>query len=162
MTEADNIKFSRHKEVRGVGYKKYDNYDAIEVPFTDAIPSDYDGLMGVPISFLSKYNPDQFKIMGITQSWDDPAGLKTKTYPTQIQVSGSGAKSSVGKLNDGAAIKTTVAPEETHYLAPIIHEKSIEASRSIFVNCSSMVDPIWPLIEWRGGSRRVLDNGSTP
>ena len=49
-----------------------------------------------------------------------------------------------------------------HELAPIIHEKSIEASRSIFVNCSSMVDPIWPLIEWRGGSRRVLDNGSTP
>jgi hypothetical protein len=42
----------------------YDNYDAIEVPFTDAIPSDYDGAMGVPISFLDKYNPDQFEIIG--------------------------------------------------------------------------------------------------
>ena len=47
MTEADNIKFSRHKEVRGVGYLPYDNFDAIEVPFVDAIPSDYDGMMGV-------------------------------------------------------------------------------------------------------------------
>jgi len=63
MTEADNIKFSKHKQVKGVGYQKYDNYDAIEVPFTDAIPSDYDGAMGVPISFLDKYNPEQFEIV---------------------------------------------------------------------------------------------------
>lgn len=63
MNMADNIKFSKHKEVRGVGYLKYDNYDAIEVPFTDAIPSDYDGAMGVPISFLSKYCPEQFEIL---------------------------------------------------------------------------------------------------
>jgi len=61
MTEADNKKFSKHKEVNGVGYKKYDNYDAIDVPFTDAIPNDYPGVMGVPISFLSKYNPEQFE-----------------------------------------------------------------------------------------------------
>ena len=66
MTEADNIKFSKHKNVKGVGYQKYDNYDAIEVPFTDAIPSDHKGVMGVPISFLSKYNPDQFEIVGMS------------------------------------------------------------------------------------------------
>lgn len=65
MTQADNIKFSKHKEVRGVGYKLYDNYDAIEVPFTDAIPSDFVGVMGVPISFFNKYNPDQFEIVGL-------------------------------------------------------------------------------------------------
>ncbi len=65
MTMADNIRFSRHKEVRDIGYKKYDNYDAIEVPFTDVIPSDYEGVMGVPISFLDKYNPDQFEILGL-------------------------------------------------------------------------------------------------
>lgn len=64
MTMADNIKFSRHKEVRGTGYQQYDNYDAIEVPYTDAIPSDHDGAMGVPITFLNKYNPDQFEILG--------------------------------------------------------------------------------------------------
>jgi len=46
-------------------YDKYDNYDAIEVPSTSAIPGDYDGVMGVPISFLDKYNPEQFKILGI-------------------------------------------------------------------------------------------------
>ena len=64
MTEADNIKHSKHKEVRDVGYQRYENYDAIEVPFTDAIPSDYEGLMGVPISFLDKYCPEQFEILG--------------------------------------------------------------------------------------------------
>ena len=64
MTEADNIKFSKHKEIKGAGYQKYDNYDAIEVPFTDAIPADYKGAMGVPISFLDKYCPEQFEILG--------------------------------------------------------------------------------------------------
>jgi hypothetical protein len=63
MTEEDNIKFSKHKVIKGFGYKKYDNYDAIDVSFTDGIPSDYEGTMGVPISFLSKYNPDQFEIV---------------------------------------------------------------------------------------------------
>lgn len=68
MTMVDNIKFSKHKEVKGKEYQKYDNYEAIEVPFTDAIPSDYKGVMGVPISFLNKYNPDQFEILGATES----------------------------------------------------------------------------------------------
>ena len=69
MTIADNLKFSKHKEIKGKeSYDKYDNYDAIEVPFTDAIPSDYDGVMGVPISFLDKYSPDQFEIIGATES----------------------------------------------------------------------------------------------
>ena len=63
MSMADNKKFSKHKEIKGVGYQKYDNFDAIEVPFVDAIPSDYDGMMGVPVTFLDKYNPDQFEIL---------------------------------------------------------------------------------------------------
>lgn len=72
MTEADNIKYSRHKkEVRGVGYRKYDNYDALEVPFTDAIPSDYEGVMGVPISFLDKYCPEQFSLVGVANHGKD-------------------------------------------------------------------------------------------
>lgn len=66
MTMADNLRFSKHKELKGkTAYDHYDNYDAIEVPYTDAIPSDYDGVMGVPISFLDKYCPDQFVILGI-------------------------------------------------------------------------------------------------
>lgn len=65
MTMAENLKFSKHKAIKGkTEYDRYDNYDAIEVPFTDAIPSDYDGAMGVPITFLDKYNPEQFEIVG--------------------------------------------------------------------------------------------------
>ncbi len=64
MTMEENIMYSKHKDIRGKGYVHYDNYDAIEVPYTDAIPSDYDGAMGVPITFLDKYCPDQFEILG--------------------------------------------------------------------------------------------------
>jgi hypothetical protein len=64
MSMEDNLKFSKHKDIKGVGYQNYENYNAIEVPFIDAIPSDYDGEMGVPISFLDKYNPEQFEIIG--------------------------------------------------------------------------------------------------
>ncbi len=70
MTMADNIKHSKHKEIREYGYQKYDNYDAIEVPFTDAIPSDYEGVMGVPISFLDKYCPEQFEIVAFRKGED--------------------------------------------------------------------------------------------
>lgn len=65
MTMEDNLKFSKHKEIKGrTDYDRYDNYDAIEVPYTDAIPSDYEGVMGVPVSFLDKYCPEQFEILG--------------------------------------------------------------------------------------------------
>ena len=84
MTMADNIKFSRHKEVRGVGYPQYANFDAIEVGFTDAIPSDYEGVMGVPITFLDKYNPDQFEILGTSLQLGTPMSeiAKKGAYPT--------------------------------------------------------------------------------
>ena len=82
MTMADNIKFSRHKELRGKEYQKYDNYNAIEVPFTDAIPCDHDGVMGVPISFLDKYCPEQFEILGMCEN-EDLYGLKTRIYNRQ-------------------------------------------------------------------------------
>ena len=69
MTMRDNLRFSKHKEIKGKeAYDKYDNYDAIEVPFIDAIPSDYEGAMGVPITFLDKYNPDQFEILGTSDN----------------------------------------------------------------------------------------------
>lgn len=62
MTMAENLKFN--KKLKDLAeYQHYDNYNAIEVPFTDAIPSDYDGIMGVPISFLDKYCPEQFEII---------------------------------------------------------------------------------------------------
>ena len=63
MTMEENIMYSKHKEIRGKGYEHYENYDGIEVPYTDAIPSDFEGMMGVPISFLDKYCPEQYSIL---------------------------------------------------------------------------------------------------
>ena len=53
-----------------VKYQSYDNYPAIEVPYTSAIPDDYDGVVGVPITFLDKYNPEQFKLVGFRKGLD--------------------------------------------------------------------------------------------
>ncbi len=63
-------------------YYKYDNYDAIEVSRVADIPKDYDGVMGVPITFLDKYNPDQFELLGITDG-QNSSGLRTKKYTAQ-------------------------------------------------------------------------------
>lgn len=72
MTMEENLKFSNHKKIRDKeSYAKYDNFNAIEVPFTDAIPSDYDGVMGVPISFLHKYCPEQFEIVKFRKGDDN-------------------------------------------------------------------------------------------
>jgi len=115
MTMEENLKFSKHKNIKGKKkYDKYDNYDAIEVPFTDAIPSDYDGVMGVPISFLDKFNPDQFEIIGLTKTW---FGGAKKTYPAQIQVNANGKRSEVTKLNDGATLRLGSPPAgQTYYI----------------------------------------------
>ena len=104
MTMQDNIKFSKHKEVKGKKYQKYDNYDAIEVPFTDSIPSDYDGVMGVPISFLDKYSPEQFIILGATQRGCHDEVPDIKKYDDYWEVKQNGEKtgSSGGKTNENA------------------------------------------------------------
>jgi hypothetical protein len=105
MTMKDNLKHSRHKEVRGKkGYDKYDNYDAIEIPFSDAIPSDYDGIMGVPISFLDKYCPDQFEIMGATQRGCHDEVPDTRKYDDywEVKPDGKPTGSSGGKTNENA------------------------------------------------------------
>ena len=82
MTMAENFKYSKHKDIRErKEYLHYDNYDAIEVPFTDAIPSDFEGVMGVPISFLDKYCPEQFEILGMCEN-EDLYKLKTRVYST--------------------------------------------------------------------------------
>ena len=98
MTMKENLKYSKHKGIKGKRkYDKYDNYDAIEVPFTDAIPSDYDGAMGVPISFLDKYNPDQFEILGtsdnglIDNKYKKTPGLTRKFVDDYYKAGGTGA-----------------------------------------------------------------------
>jgi len=97
MTMKDNKKYSKHKEINGKSYKKYDNYDAIDVPFTDAIPSDFDGLMGVPISFLDKYSPEQFEILGtsdnglVDDKFKKTPGLTKKFVIDYYKAGGTGA-----------------------------------------------------------------------
>jgi hypothetical protein len=76
MSASDNTKYSKHKTVQGHGYQRYDNYDAIEVPSVDSIPSDYQGVMGVPITFLGKYNPEQFEIVGASDNGAVPEEFK--------------------------------------------------------------------------------------
>lgn len=68
-----------YKKYSPKNYPKYDNYDAIEVSKISEIPMDYKGVMGVPVTFLDGYNPDQFKILGITDRHNG-SGLRTKTY----------------------------------------------------------------------------------
>lgn len=64
MTMADNFKHSKHKDIRtNKRYEHYENFDAIDIPYTDAIPNDFFGVMGVPISFMDKYCPEQFEIV---------------------------------------------------------------------------------------------------
>ena len=77
MTMEENLKYSKHKEIKGKkAYEKYDNYNAIEVSFTDSIPSDYGGVMGVPLSFLDKYSPEQFEIIGGIANGQVPSEFK--------------------------------------------------------------------------------------
>ena len=77
LSAEENVRFN--KKLKGAAYARYDNYDALEVPFTDAIPSDCETAMGVPISFLDKYSPEQFQILGITDRGNQYS-LKTREY----------------------------------------------------------------------------------
>ena len=71
MSESEVIKFITKKP-----FEKYDNYDAIEVPLVKEIPNDYKGVMGVPVSFLDKHNPEQFELLGSNRGVDqDPNGI---------------------------------------------------------------------------------------
>lgn len=67
-TMDENKRFN--KRVKSDCYKPYSNYNAIEISSASAIPIDFEGYMGVPISFLDKYNPNQFKIVGLMENWD--------------------------------------------------------------------------------------------
>jgi hypothetical protein len=97
MTEAEVIKFGKKKP-----FEKYDNYDAIEVPLVKYIPSDYDGVMGVPISFLSKYNSDQFEILGESQRGchDEVPDIKKYDDYWEVRQDGTKTGSSGGKTNE--------------------------------------------------------------
>ena len=72
-------KLPLYKAYTPESFPKFDNYDAIEVSKTADIPYDYDGVMGVPITFMDKYSPEQFEIVGMCEN-EDLYGLKTRVY----------------------------------------------------------------------------------
>ena len=120
-TKAHNLKYNKKlkKKLDGYGvsdYPKYDNYDAIEIPFTECIPSDYDGVMGVPITFLDKYNPEQFEILWITQRNDDP--YKLKRYTTDEY-------KNANDLNARATILIDGVPKSVYARILIKHKKGL-------------------------------------
>ncbi|MBW8382548.1 MAG: adenine-specific methyltransferase EcoRI family protein [Youngiibacter sp.] len=91
MTMADNLKYSNHSQVKEERYPHYDNFDGIEIPFTDSIPNDYEGKMGVPITFLNKYCPEQFEIIGNSSELAGPiidSKGKEKKSPGRFYING--------------------------------------------------------------------------
>jgi hypothetical protein len=91
-----------YKTYKPDAYPRYDNYDAIEVARIEDIPSDYDGVMGVPLTFLEKHSPEQFEIVGLSGSPDYPP---TRTYRKKERVvDGVRMKSNTGTLR--AVIRT--------------------------------------------------------
>lgn len=97
-------------------FPKYDNYDAIEVSKVVNIPKDYKGVMGVPISFLTKFNPQQFEIVGLSQK--DGFGLQSnKRYDSykEMRPDGTCTKSSGKKTNGNPVMKGYPSKKTAHY-----------------------------------------------
>ena len=106
-------------------YPHYDNYDAINVDKTDEIPKDWDGVMGVPISFLDKYNPDQFEMVGVAYLWDD--SFKSHTfYDDYVEMRPNGTKTGMsGKKANGLAVLKGLPPKGNYLVKndDIVHTR---------------------------------------
>ena len=98
-------------------YPHYDNYDAIEVSKTADIPCDYDGVMGVPITFMDKYNPEQFEILGINAGRDEFECRPTKRYINPIQHNKDGSTSNGSKANTRSTLLIQQLSNEVYYTA---------------------------------------------
>ena len=100
-------------------YPKYDNYDAIEVSRTDDIPIDYMGVMGVPITFMDKYCPEQFEILGITSGRKEfsEKAWPIKRYENAMQHNPDGSIVNGSKANTRATILLDHTPSEIYYTA---------------------------------------------
>ena len=115
-------------------YPIFDNFNAIEVCKTSDIPFDYSGVMGVPITFLDKYNPEQFEILGLTQIGCHDLCPDTKRYNSYKEVDRKTEKLtgfSGGKTNENAVLKGK-GNKKTYYLGPngeIVHS----AYKRIFI-----------------------------
>lgn len=123
MSKADIIKFGTEKP-----FEVYENYDAIEVPFVKYIPSDFDGVMGVPISFLDKYSPEQFVIVGMCEN-EDIYELKTRVYTTaeckQAYLNKFGKKGTYD-LNASGVVSRDGILEKVYQRVLIKHKKALK------------------------------------
>ena len=113
-TQAENQTHNKRIISNANSYKKYDNYDAIEVPVVAGIPSDYTGVMGVPISFLDKHCPEQFEIVGNSAELAQSFYIDGKKKSSRFYVEGK-------RLYDRIAIRhiNPVAQESTVQLAQV-------------------------------------------
>lgn len=105
-----------YKSYNPADYPSYDNYEGIEVAKVADIPMDYDGVMGVPITFLDRYNPEQFEILGITDRGNE-YGLKTKEYQ-------KGDAPNPNDLNRRAAIKLSDGTYKATFARLLIRRKN--------------------------------------
>ena len=104
-----------YKTYNPIEYPKYDNYDAINVDKTSDIPVDYKGVIGVPITFLDKYNPEQFTILGLAPERSEQPQLQKFKYINAIQHNSNGTTQKGNKVNDGPTIKTNEKPKKYPY-----------------------------------------------
>ena len=121
--------YSKKDELYPDLYKKYDNYNAINVDKTNEIPMDYPGVMGVPITFFDKYNPDQFEIVGLAPERlaENESKFQTKRYINAIQHKKDGTTCSGNKVNDGPAILHDKQPNKyPYYTSETVNGKFIE------------------------------------
>ena len=113
MSLKENQKYNKRIIKNPNSYKTYDNYDAIEVPFTSGIPSDYAGVMGVPISFLDKYCPEQFEIVGNSAELAQSFYIDGKKKSSRFYVEGK-------RLYDRIAIR---------HINPAIQEATVQIAQ---------------------------------
>lgn len=107
-------------------YPSYDNYDAININKVDSIPYDYEGVMGVPITFFDKYNPNQFDILGMTTGRNEFIARPTKRYINPIQINKDGSSTNGSKANTRATLLLPDIPSGRIYYVAENSEKPFE------------------------------------
>jgi hypothetical protein len=129
MTMADNLKFSKNLRGKSV-YDRYENYDAIEVSTYKEIPSDYEGVMGVPVTFLDKYNPDQFEIVGNSDDSDMMRALGVRPLGREF-ISAYRARGGTGHYSPGMRMLGLLEPQPRVIFKRILirHRRRVRPTR---------------------------------
>jgi hypothetical protein len=110
-----NEKITLHKKYTPEEYPFYDNYDAINVDKIKHIPMDYEGVMGVPITFMSQYNPKQFEILGYTSGRDEFEVAPSKHYINPVQFNPNGTEANGSKINTRSILAWDIKPKGVYY-----------------------------------------------